>query len=616
MLSLIKDFTILHQFLKLQLCRSMMSPQVNVRVATLSFMVMQVGSFRESARLYGLLDSDNTLEECLQEASIYQMPYTLRRLFATLLVYCRPANLRNLWEKYEVSISEDYHRSGLNFSDARLKVLEHIRFVVKSMGNNINDYHLVDYDIILNEDERCIKEINDELGITVSESDLSLKLSLTFKQKCAYDRILEKVFMQQSTSFFIDGPGGTGKTYLYKAILATLRSKGMIALATTSSGVAASVLPGDRTTHSRFNTILCFFKRPKLREFLEFCFRNFKVAVWSSKEMKNLTPVLDVLMDKDIQDKLLFTWDRSKCTKTKYCTSKTSTKPLVLKELRKCWDDEVVKGKNNEFNTMLLDDSPYKALLDPGTRIQATIFDKNIRAFEDTLIVFKKYHITNANVRPILSDHRVVNNEYQWIIDGGTMVEEIEKKDIVGTSKNTPEFSFVPFSRLDNYIDSFDQVDIIALAIDVQPVRCAAILNHIATKPVIVAMRLKVVSYKNLSLRTKASTCIMIDPDMPETYALRTWRDENKLYLKSTLAEKECLTSSQASTIPINQPTVLISTLQISAEMDGWVDIESLVNISNSKEYIIRIKSWKQKYAGEENVKHNIIQLFNSSEIN
>ncbi|TXG49185.1 hypothetical protein EZV62_025060 [Acer yangbiense] len=444
MLSLIKGFTILHQFLKLQLCGSMMSPQVNVRVATLSFMVMQVGSFRESARLYGLLDSDNTLEECLQEASIYQMPYTLRRLFATLLVYCRPVNPRNLWEKYEVSMSEDYHRSGLNFSDARLKVLEHIRFVVESIGNNINNYHLVDYDIILNEDERCIKEINDELGITVSESDLSLKLSLTSKQKCAYNRILEKVFMQQSTSFFIDGPGGTGKTYLYKAILATLRSRGMIALATTSSGVAASVLPGGRTAHSRFNIILCWI----------LMIDNMLLQGTNQKKLIILD-VNGVLAHIEYKDNLskyssskytvVGNQDRSKCTKTKYYTSKTSTKPLVLKELRKCWDDEVVKGKYNEFNTLLLGDSLYKALLNLGTRIQATIFDKNIRAFEDTLTIFKKYHITNANVRPILPDHRVVNNEYQWIIDGGIMVEEIEKEDIAGTSKNTSEFSFVPF---------------------------------------------------------------------------------------------------------------------------------------------------------------------------
>ena len=38
---------------------------------------VKVESFHESARLYGLLDSDNSLEECLQEASIYQMSYTL-----------------------------------------------------------------------------------------------------------------------------------------------------------------------------------------------------------------------------------------------------------------------------------------------------------------------------------------------------------------------------------------------------------------------------------------------------------------------------------------------------------------------------------------------------------
>ncbi|XP_006356180.1 uncharacterized protein [Solanum tuberosum] len=46
--------------------------------------------------------------------------------------------------------------------------------------------------------------------------------------------------------------GGSGKTFLYRALLATVRSKGFIALATTTSGVAASILPGGRTAHSRF----------------------------------------------------------------------------------------------------------------------------------------------------------------------------------------------------------------------------------------------------------------------------------------------------------------------------------------------------------------------------
>nr|GEV90722.1 hypothetical protein [Tanacetum cinerariifolium] len=45
---------------------------------------------------------------------------------------------------------------------------------------------------------------------------------------------------------------GTGKTFLYKALLATVRFRGLIALATASSGVVTNKLTGGRTAHSRF----------------------------------------------------------------------------------------------------------------------------------------------------------------------------------------------------------------------------------------------------------------------------------------------------------------------------------------------------------------------------
>ena len=50
----------------------------------------------------------------------------------------------------------------------------------------------------------------------------------------------------------MDGPGGTGKTYLYRALLTTIRSQKKNAVAIATSGVAASIMPGGRTTHSRF----------------------------------------------------------------------------------------------------------------------------------------------------------------------------------------------------------------------------------------------------------------------------------------------------------------------------------------------------------------------------
>ena len=50
--------------------------------------------------------------------------------------------------------------------------------------------------------------------------------------------------------YFIDGPGGTGKTYLYRAILAHLRIQDHIAIAVATSGIASLALPGGQTAHS------------------------------------------------------------------------------------------------------------------------------------------------------------------------------------------------------------------------------------------------------------------------------------------------------------------------------------------------------------------------------
>ena len=53
-------------------------------------------------------------------------------------------------------------------------------------------------------------------------------------------------------AFSIDVPGGTGKTFLYDALLlSTVRSQGNIALATASSGIAALLLQVGRNVHSR-----------------------------------------------------------------------------------------------------------------------------------------------------------------------------------------------------------------------------------------------------------------------------------------------------------------------------------------------------------------------------
>lgn len=93
------------------------------------------------------------------------------------------------------------------------------------------------------------QEIN--FDIDTLESFLQTNLpKLVPEQRIVYDRIMNVIINQSGGLYFLDAPGGTGKTFLISLILATIRSRKNIALATASSGTAATLLDGGRTAHS------------------------------------------------------------------------------------------------------------------------------------------------------------------------------------------------------------------------------------------------------------------------------------------------------------------------------------------------------------------------------
>ena len=102
-------------------------------------------------------------------------------------------------------------------------------------------------------------------------------------------------------AFFIDAPGGTGKSFLLNLILKTARSKGKVALAVASSGIAATVLQGGRTAHNMFKIPLmesyeiksCSIKKnTNLAKLLTIC----SIIVWDEVVMANKNLLLGVDM--------------------------------------------------------------------------------------------------------------------------------------------------------------------------------------------------------------------------------------------------------------------------------------------------------------------------------
>jgi hypothetical protein len=209
-------------------------------------------TFREAAEKRGLIETDNTLDDCMTEAELFRMPSSLRRLFATILVFYEPSDVRGLWNNHLEAMSEDYSRNYKCKHTVEQMVLKNIRDMLQSMGKDIKSFPLPEIDEQHDTTNDIPREITEESSIEVNLDDKCLHKNLNKEQRAAYDEILATIDNQRGGIFFVDGPGGTGKTFLYRALLATVREQGKIALATATSGVAASIIPGGRTAHSRF----------------------------------------------------------------------------------------------------------------------------------------------------------------------------------------------------------------------------------------------------------------------------------------------------------------------------------------------------------------------------
>ena len=70
------------------------------------------------------------------------------------------------------------------------------------------------------------------------------------------------------------------------------------------------------------------------------------------------------------------------------------------------------------------------------------------------MIVSKNYQISNAFVKPIKPEHRIVENDLQWTINGRTLVREVEDDQVMVPAA----FSFVSFADLENYKDCIAHV--------------------------------------------------------------------------------------------------------------------------------------------------------------
>jgi hypothetical protein len=224
-------------------------------------------TYHEAAFNMGLVGDDKEWDITMEESSVTVMACQLRSLFVIILTHCLPMNPSVLWEKYKKHMSDDfrYKRTRANpsvnedftdddYNEALLDIESQLQAFPKSRTTDYNLPATRARVVPINSDVVC-SEIRNALNFDrdVEERKKETLLS-TFneEQSEAFDTINQSVINGEGKCFFVDGAGGCGKTTVATALLHATRSRGDIAIACASSGIAATLLPKGQTAHSAF----------------------------------------------------------------------------------------------------------------------------------------------------------------------------------------------------------------------------------------------------------------------------------------------------------------------------------------------------------------------------
>nr|CAD2187437.1 unnamed protein product [Meloidogyne enterolobii] len=263
-------------------------------------------TFAEACLIRGLAQDDEEWHKCLEEASFFSRKYPkgLRTLFVNILLHCGPKKPAKLWESFKENMTADIKRKYPNYSKDQLNnmglmlIEQSLKYHDKSLSN------YPDMPIIRNLD---INIDEDDLIDPVEELEKANKLIsvLNKGQKEIIDKFLNIIQEKDKEKcVFIDGPGGTGKSFVLKVIFYLTRSFNKKICNMAFSGVAATQLLKGRTLHNRFKLPLNISKNStsgieiNSKESEEI--KNTEIFVWDEAPMASRF-VIDII-DKKLKE--------------------------------------------------------------------------------------------------------------------------------------------------------------------------------------------------------------------------------------------------------------------------------------------------------------------------
>ena len=220
---------------------------------------IDMGSYQAAAIALNLCQNDQNYIDCLEDAVIFEMPFSLRQLYSTILIHCIPADPRSLLVRFKTELMEDFtlkRRQILTVIDEdTINILSYndllcdIRSRIADAGFTLLDFGLDEPDEALLQSYSTTDEDDHAYLQTYYETNRS---KLTNDQEEIFNIIARHIDESSGGLYTIDAPGGCGKTFLCNIVLAYTRMQNKIAFATALSGIAATLMRKGTTFHRRF----------------------------------------------------------------------------------------------------------------------------------------------------------------------------------------------------------------------------------------------------------------------------------------------------------------------------------------------------------------------------
>ncbi|XP_045036690.1 ATP-dependent DNA helicase pif1-like [Daphnia magna] len=194
----------------------------------------------------------------MQEAAAFQMPLQLRQLFVDICLFCNPSDALHLFEINLNHLMEDYIRSGHEANVAKNLTLKWIQDKLRLHNQAMENLSLPvpDFQLINQLVEAQMEENNENSQREKRLMGEMMLAQLNDGQCVAFDQVMAAVNDVNNLhprQYFLVGPGGTGKTFLYNTLFTVLQGQGRPVIAVASTGIASTLLLDGTTYHSQFN---------------------------------------------------------------------------------------------------------------------------------------------------------------------------------------------------------------------------------------------------------------------------------------------------------------------------------------------------------------------------